>query len=80
MSLEERVGRIEDVILVMRDLLVSHDDRLESYFGALERSREEFEFKVNALVDSQIKTEAEVIALKEASRSQLTRIENLENK
>lgn len=80
MSLEERMGHVEDAILAMKDLLVSHDDRLEGYFNALERSREDFEFKVNALVDSQVKTEAEVIELKEASRSQLTRIEKLENK
>ena len=79
MSIEERMSHVEEAILTMKDLLISHDDRLESYFNALERSREDFEFKVNALVNSQIKTEAEVVELKEASRSQLTRIEKLEN-
>ncbi len=93
MSLESRVGKIEDVISIMKDLLVSHDERLEDYFNALNRERQEreesrkdFDFKLNALIDSQIKTEAEIIEIKESiielrqiSGSALERIERLES-
>jgi hypothetical protein len=90
MGLEERVNKIEEAILIMKNLLVNHDERLEDYYKALRESREEFElnlresredfnFKMNALIDAQIKNEAEIGELKEASRSQLNRIERLEN-
>ncbi len=80
MSLEQRVDKVEEAISIMKTLLVSHDERLENYLKALNQTREDFEFKLNALIDSQIRTEAELIELKEASQSQLNRIENLENK
>lgn len=41
MSLESRVGKIEEAIGIMKDLLVSHDERLEDYFNALNRERQE---------------------------------------
>ncbi len=41
MSLESRVGKIEEAISIMKDLLVSHDERLEGYFNALNRERQE---------------------------------------
>ena len=41
MSVESRVGKIEDVIEIMKDLLVSHNERLEDYFNALNRERQE---------------------------------------
>lgn len=91
MNLEERVTKIEEAILIMKNLLVNHDERLEDYFRSLRESREEFKsslresredfnFKMNAVVDAQIKNEAEIGELKEASRLQLNRIEKLENK
>lgn len=80
MSLENRVDRIEEAILIMKGLPVSHDERLENYFKALEESREDFEFKINALVDSQIRNEAEINELKETSKSTLQRIQRLENR
>ena len=104
MSLDSRVGKIEEAISIMKDLLVSHDERLENYFNALNRERQErldglnqerqereesrrdFDFKLNALIDSQIKTEAEIIEIKESiielrqiSGSALERIERLES-
>ncbi len=57
MSLENRVDKIEDAILIMKDLLVSHDERLENYFKALQKSREDFDFKINALIDAQMRNE-----------------------
>ena len=87
MSLENRVDKIEEAILIMKDLPVSHNDRLDDYYKALEESRKDFEFKLNALIDSQIRTESELIELKESSRelkeasqSHLQRIVTLENK
>lgn len=91
MDLEERVTKIEEAVLIMKDLVISHDERLEDYYKALQESREDFNstlresredfnFKMNALIDAQIKNEAEIGELKEASKSQLNRIERLENK
>jgi len=94
MNVEERVGRVEEAILIMKDLLVSHNERLDDYFTALNRervereeSRRDFDFKMNALISSQMLNETEIRevknsidGLKEASKSQLGRIENLENK
>jgi hypothetical protein len=87
MNLEERVTKIEEAVLMMKDLLVNHDERLKDYYRSLQESREDFNFKMNAIIDAQIKltdaqakNEAEIGALKEASRSQLNRIERLENK
>lgn len=116
MNVENRVGKVEEAIGIMKDLLINHSERLEGYFNALNRerrerndafdrerqerndafdrerqereeSRRDFEFKLNALIDSQIRTEAELIEVKEsiiklqqASESQLQRIENIESK
>ncbi|MGC2238290.1 MAG: hypothetical protein WA584_19205 [Pyrinomonadaceae bacterium] len=80
MSDEERFKRIERAIITMQDLVISHDERLEDYFRALRESREDFNFKLNALIDAQIKNEQEIQELKEASKSHLQRIENIENK
>ena len=66
MSLESRVAKIEDAIGIMKDLLVSHNERLEDYFNALNESRRDFEFKINALIDSQIRNQDEISQLKEA--------------
>jgi hypothetical protein len=79
MGLEEKVAKIEEAVLIMKDLLVSHDERLEDYFKALRDSREDFDFKMNALIDAQLKNEVEIAELKEASKLQLSRIEKLEN-
>ena len=87
MSIEKRVETVEEAILIMKDLLVSHDERLEDYFRVLHESREDFNFKLNALIDAQIRNETEIDKVKEsieklseASHSQLHRIEKLENK
>ena len=80
MSLAGKVNKIEEAILIMKDLLVSHNDRLDDYYKALEDSREDFEFKMNALIDSQMRNESEIRELKEASQSHLKRIVTLENK
>jgi hypothetical protein len=97
MSLENRVSVVEEAIVIMKDLLVSHDERLESYFNALnseqserenalnaertarEESRKDFDFKLNALIDAQIRNQDEISELKEASKSILKRVEGLEN-
>jgi hypothetical protein len=86
MSLENRVSVVEEAILIMKDLLVSHDERLENYFNALnvernerEESRKDFDFKLNALIDAQIRNQDEISELKEVSKLILKRVERLEN-
>lgn len=97
---EDRTKLIEQAIIQMRDLVISHDERMEDYFRALRESREDFNFKLNAVIAAQLENEAGIRELREstkelqettkelrestkelrdASRSQLTRIENLEN-
>ncbi len=94
MTDEERVKRIEEAIILMKDLLISHENRLDGhgqrlddhrqslddYYKAMRESREDFDFKLNALIDAQIQNEIGIKELKEASKSQLTRIERIENK
>jgi len=79
MSLENRMSVVEEAILIMKELLVSHDERLENYFNALNETRQDFEFKLNALIDSQIRNQDEISQLKEASQSTLKRVERLES-
>ena len=65
--------------MIMKDLLVTHDERLERYLGALNESHQDFEFKVNALIDAQIRNQDEISELKEVSKLILKRDEKLEN-
>jgi len=90
---ENRTDLIEQAILQMKDLVIRHEERLDDFHKALRESREDFEFKLNALIDAQLKNETEISELKEvskslektsksleeASKSQLTRIERLED-
>jgi uncharacterized protein with FMN-binding domain len=78
MNLESRVDRIEEAILIMKDLLVSHDERLEKYFNAMNESRQDFDFKMNALIDAQIRNQDEISELKETSKSFIQRLDRLE--
>ncbi len=80
MNLESRVDRIEEAILIMKDLLVSHDERLEKYFNAMNESRQDFDFKMNALIDAQIRNQDEISELNETSKLVLQRLDRLENK
>ncbi len=93
MENEERFRRIEEATLMMKDLIVRHEDRLDNqqeslsnHYLFLEKEREEreasrrdFEFKLNALIDAQMQNEIGIRQLKEASQSHLQRIEKLEN-
>lgn len=67
MSLEDRMTVVEEAVLTLKQLVISHDERLEDYFKALEESRRDFEFKMNALIDSQIRNEAEIRELREST-------------
>jgi hypothetical protein len=93
MNDEERIKRVEEAILIMKDLLLRHEERLDENYNEIKNEkitrqefRKDFEFKLNALIDSQIRSEAEIIEIKEAikelkevSQAHLKRIENLEN-
>ncbi len=76
--MEEPVSRIEKAIILMQDLLLRHEERIDTFDVDFKRSREDFEFKMNALIDAQIKNETGIEKLREASQSQLNRIERLE--
>ena len=83
---KERFRRIEDAILMMKDLIVNHDERLDNHSQMMEKerreredSRKDFDFKLNALIDAQIQNEIGIRELKEASQLHLQRIEKLEN-
>jgi uncharacterized protein YydD (DUF2326 family) len=80
MSLENRMTVVEEAVIELKKLVISHDERLEDYYKAMEESRRDFEFKINALTDSQIRTEAEIRELKETSKSTLERLDRLERK
>lgn len=80
MNLEKKVDRIEEAILVMKELVLRHEERLDEhnqkmsdFYKALEDSRKDFDFKINALIDSEIRKEMEITNLEK-------RIENLEKK
>jgi hypothetical protein len=91
---EERLKRLEDVAFIVKDAIVNHSERLDDFLSALENERREreefnkdFEFKLNALIDAQLRNETNIRELKEsskelkeASQAQLKRIEILESK
>ena len=94
MNDEERINRVEEAIVIMKDLLVDHSERLENYFLGLEKEKQareeankDFDFKINALIDAQMRSEARIEKiessidkLKETSEIQLHRIVKLEGK
>lgn len=76
---------MEEIVILLKALILRHQERLDSqeekvstFETDLKRSREDFDFKLNALIDAQIKNEIEIDKLRIASSSQLTRIEQLE--
>lgn len=66
MSVEQRLTKVEEAVEIMKTLLISHDERLEDYYKAMEESRSDFDFKLNALIDAQIKNEAEIKQVKDS--------------
>ncbi len=85
MNEEDRVNRMEDVIVLLKDLIVRHEERLDTFDVDFERSRNDFDFKMNALIDAQLKNEEGIAELRKSigelrdeSRSQAKRIEKLE--
>lgn len=57
---------VEEAVMELKKLVVSHDERLEDYYKAMEESRRDFDFKLNALIDAQMKNEAEIREVKES--------------
>jgi methyl-accepting chemotaxis protein len=64
MSLENRMTVVEEAVITLKRLVISHDERLEDYYNAMEESRRDFDFKLNALINAQIKNEAEIREVK----------------
>jgi hypothetical protein len=51
---ENRTKLIEQAILQMKDLVVSHEGRLDDFSRSIGESREDFNFKLNAVIDLQL--------------------------
>ncbi|MBA2621404.1 MAG: hypothetical protein H0U87_09410, partial [Acidobacteria bacterium] len=66
MSVVERGSRVEEAILILRDLNLNHNVRLDDYFRALRESREDFDFKMNAVIDAQMQNEIDIRELKDS--------------
>ncbi|HEX8247435.1 MAG TPA: hypothetical protein VF599_04565 [Pyrinomonadaceae bacterium] len=66
MDVEHRLTKVEEAIEIMKTLLVSHDERLEDYYKLTEESRRDFDFKLNTLIDAQIKNEAAIKEVKDS--------------
>jgi hypothetical protein len=91
---EKRVKLIEEAIMMMKDLIIRHDERLDDFDLKINEtrkemleSREDFNFKLNALIDSQIRTGSDlatvkdsIIELRKTAESTLKRVEKIENK
>ncbi|MEJ7846871.1 MAG: hypothetical protein WKF92_02155 [Pyrinomonadaceae bacterium] len=91
---ETRTKLLEQAILQMKELVIRHEERLDDSAKLIQDSREDFDFKMNAMIQAQRENEAgirelrgasekEWEAIKElrrASEFQLNRIEILENK
>ncbi|MEO7660682.1 MAG: hypothetical protein ABIV48_13790 [Pyrinomonadaceae bacterium] len=83
MNTEERVKLIEEAMLLMKSLLVRHDERLDDFDETFRRSREDFDFKMTALIDAQMKNESEIAELKESTtelRKSTTELRELTSK
>ena len=68
MDSEEMMNVMREAIDQMRHLVLRHEERLDDFGENLRRSREDFDFKMNALIDSQIRNESEIAALKESTQ------------
>ena len=70
MNDQDKIQKVEEAILVMKDLLFNHYNHFEDYLSALEmngksgKNLANFDFKLNALIDSQIKNEIDIRNLK----------------
>ena len=86
MNADDRQDALEQAILAMKELVLRHEERLDTFDADFARSRQDFDFKLNALIDAQLKNEEGIAELRRSigelrdeSRSHLTRIEKLES-
>ena len=70
MSDEERIKRVEEAIVIMKNLILRYDERMDTFGERLvtfdeemKKSREDFEFKMNAVVDAQIRNDEQIAKL-----------------
>jgi len=66
---EKRTKLIEQAILQMKDLVISHETRLDDFSQSIRESREDFNFKLNALIDLQLENEIGIRELRESSKA-----------
>ncbi len=60
---ENRTNLIEHAILQMKDLVISHEERFDDFSKSIRESREDFNFKLNALIDLQLENEVGIHGL-----------------
>ena len=70
----------DELMIQLAGKTVENDERLAQYFSALEESRQDFEYRINALIDSQIAREDDLRNLKNDVHESLERISRLENR
>jgi hypothetical protein len=87
MNSEERDKAIVDAINLMKQLLLLHEERLDNQAFEIKNSRKDFDFKMNALIDAQLKNEEgfselrrSIQELRDESMSQMQRIQKLESR
>ena len=78
MTAQERIDRMEDVMVVINKLLVRHAERIDTFDADFKRSREDFEFRMNAVIDAQLNNESEIEKLKESTTELEASTTNLE--
>lgn len=63
---ENRTELIEQAILQMKNLVIRHEERLDDFSESIRESREEFNFKINAVIDLQLENEVGTRELRES--------------
>lgn len=70
-KVEKRVQTVEEAIILLKELTISHDDRLESFLFGLEELRagqKETNEKINMLIDAQMRTENNIGELRASQK------------
>ncbi len=78
LSHEDRLDEHKESLDEQKETLTEHKKRLDDFYEALDESRKDFEFKLNALIDSQLRNETAISQLNKISQSTLERVERLE--
>lgn len=62
----ERIKRVEEAILTMKEIILRYDERIDTFREDMARSREDFDFKMNAVIDAQIRNDEQIAEQKKS--------------